>query len=60
MKNLQVINQKRNKGEGWRLDRFRIDPENKMITLFMIQILPDVEEDYGDEFMKLAYEALEK
>jgi CubicO group peptidase (beta-lactamase class C family) len=38
--------------------RFWIDPEEEMVTLFMIQILPHEGLTFGSEFKALAYQAI--
>jgi CubicO group peptidase (beta-lactamase class C family) len=38
--------------------RFWIDPEEEMVTLFMIQILPQEGLTFGSEFKALAYQAI--
>jgi CubicO group peptidase (beta-lactamase class C family) len=39
--------------------RFWIDPEKDLFGIFMVNILPHTGLNYGDEFRKLVYEALE-
>jgi CubicO group peptidase (beta-lactamase class C family) len=38
--------------------RFWIDPEEEMVTLFMVQVLPHTDLTYGFEFKNLAYQAI--
>ncbi len=40
--------------------RFWIDPKEKMITLYMIQILPHTGLQFSSQFKNLAYQAIEK
>jgi len=37
---------------------FCIDPEKELVTIFMIQILPDEGITFGEEFRRLVYEAI--
>jgi CubicO group peptidase (beta-lactamase class C family) len=37
---------------------FCIDPEKELVTIFMIQILPDEGITFGEEFRRLVYDAV--